>query len=453
MRRLVLVGTLATAACVPATATVEAPVRRLVDQRAGLELDADATALLDAPLTQASAARLAAVHHPRAAAALAELGLAAGELGLRRGLGHTDLDVEARLIGREPSFDVAVVQDLMELLTVAPRRAAGDAMVAAAQARASATLLELAARAELAWLDVAAATEQLALARDAFDTLAASADLTERIRAAGGTTALAQARAQTARELARLDVAQAETALELARTSLDGALGLSGAATQWQLGAALPADAGPAPSVDDLETAAVAASLELAALDADQRALRNDARAASVARWLPGLGVGVAAEHSEAGWTAGPALRIGLPLVTGGGGAVVRARAAVSVSEHRLTATAVELRAAARAARVELLGARAAVIHLATVVVPLARQVVADSVLQYNAMNVSPFELLTARRDQAMAEQALVAARLRLARAEVVVRALRHGVVVASPSSSSSAATSSRAASAHGGHP
>jgi hypothetical protein len=75
--------------------------------------------------------------------------------------------------------------------------------------------------------------------------------------------------------------------------------------------------------------------------------------------------------------------------------------------------------------------------------VPLTRRIVEETVLQYNAMNASPFELLSARRDQARAEQALIAARVRLARAAVVVagaarrRRPRAGAVdrVAMPSS------------------
>ena len=420
--RVALVA-LALAACVPSTRSVRAPVDALVRERVGVE-PAASVSTRD-PLTREAAIAIA-LASPRARAARASLGVAAGELGERRGLGHTEVE---GWVGPD-AIDLSVVHDVSALVIAAPRRAAGEAMLAAAQARAAATLIGLAATAELAWLDVAAAVAQQRLARDAYDTLDAAADLTTRIRTAGGTTALAAARADSAREMARLDVARAELALERARTALDAALGVSGDDTRWRLAGELPTPDGAPLALDDLERDAVAHSLMLAALTADGDAAANDARVAAVGAWLPGVAVGVVAGHDDAGWSWAPAVQLELPLITGARGTAAKARAKVAVSAAELTAAAVELRVAARAARLELLGADGEARHLADVVVPLTRTVVDETVLQYNAMNASPFELLSARRDQALAEQALVAARLRRARAAVMVAALRHGVAL-----------------------
>jgi hypothetical protein len=224
------------AACAPSVGAVQAPVHRLIYDRIGVGVGVDAAIRLARPITRADAVVIAVAHHPRAAAARAALGIAAGELGRRRGLGHTEVELEARLTGDDPSVDVAVVHDVVELITAAPRRAAGEAQLAAAQARAASELLLLAARAELAWLDAAAAAAQRALAQAAFDTLAAAAERTERIAASGGTTELARARAASARELARVELTRADVAVAQARIALDDALGLSGDATGWQLG-------------------------------------------------------------------------------------------------------------------------------------------------------------------------------------------------------------------------
>lgn len=437
MTARVAVVALAFAACVPSTRSVRAPVDALVRERVGVAPAASVSSR--DPLTREAAIAIA-LASPRAQAARASLGVAAGELGERRGLGHTEVE---GWVGPD-AIDVSVVHDISGLVVAAPRRAAGEAIVAAAQARATATLIALASTAELAWLDVAAAIAQQRLARDAYDTLDAAADLTTRIRAAGGTTALAAARADSARELARLDVARTELALERARTALDAALGVSGEATRWRLSGELPALAGAPPALDDLERDAVAHSLMLAALTADGDAAANDARVAAVGAWLPGVAVGVVAgREGDSGWSWAPAVQLELPLVTGARGTAAKARAKVAVSAAELTAAAVELRVAARAARLELMGADGEARHLADVVVPLTRLVVDETVLQYNAMNASPFELLSARRDQAVAEQALLAARLRRARAEVIVAALRHGVALsfAAPTPSIAAPT------------
>ena len=439
MRAAILVAT-AVAACVPSARATRAPVDRLLAERLGVEArPADTAALAAAPLTRASTVRLALARHPRVAAAFAQLGVAAGETAALRGLGTTDVDVSWKVAGAEPSFELEVVHDVLDAFLASPRRAAGAAGLDAARARAAATVIGVAARAELAFLDVAAATEQLAQARTAFDTVAASAELTARIHAAGGTHDLALVRAQAARETARVDVARAEVALELARTGLDGAAGMSGADTGWRLGEGLPALPEAAPALDDLEAEAITASLELVALGADRTAAANAARAAAVERWLPGLGVGVAVEHSEHGTSYGPALRVGLPFLSGGG-EVAAARARGAVGEHLVTAAAIELRAQARAARLDALGAYAEARQLRDVVVPLHRRLVEETVLQYNAMNASPFELLVARRELATAEQALIAAQLRFARAMVAAETLRRGATVAIEPSTASPA-------------
>jgi len=442
---------LALAACAPSVGAVQAPVHRLIYDRIGVGVGDDSAIRLARPITRADAVVIAVAHHPRAAAARAALGIAAGELGRRRGLGHTEVELEARLTGDDPSVDVAVVHDVVELITAAPRRAAGEAQLAAAQARAASELLLLAARAELAWLDAAAAVAQRALAQDAFDTLAAAAELTERIAASGGTTELARARAASARELARVELTRADVAVAQARIALDDALGLSGDATGWQLGDQLPPLPAAAPALDDLEADAVARSLALVAAGADRRAAASDARARTIAAWLPGLALGAVGEHGADGWTVGPALRVGIPLWSGDAGDAAAARARTAVATAQQGAVELELRAAARAAQTEARAAYQEARHLADVVVPLTRHVVAETVRHYNAMNASPFELLAARRDQAMAEQAALAARLRLARAEVVVAALRHGVTLAptAPAAASLTTTSTSAPGAH----
>lgn len=428
MRAALFLGALA--ACVPAVRTVERPVAELVRARIGADLDADTSTLLERPLTRAAAIQLAIAHHPRAAAARATLATAVGPAAAAGSLGHTELDLEYLTYGTDPGVDLAVVHDVMPLLLALPRRAAADAIVEAAQARAAAELIALAARAELAWLDAAGAAAELRIVRDGFDAVDAAAELTGRLRASGGTTELARARADGQRELARLELARAEVAVERTRTAVDAALGLSGRATQWRLGDALPEVPAAPPAADDLEAAAVAASLALRAADADERAAGNAARVAAVGAWLPSLAIGPVASRHHGSWTYGTAVHLGLPLVSGERAEAAAARARGRAAAATTEAIAIELRAAARGARLEALAAHAEARHLADVVVPLTRRIVEETVLQYNAMNASPFELLSARRDQARAEQALIAARVRLARAAVVVAALRAGVAI-----------------------
>src|SRR5207244_12768592 len=132
-------------------------------------------------------------------------------------------------------------------------------------ASATATAVRLAARVEIAFHDLLAAQQEAELRRAAFDAADAAASLRERMHAAGNTTDLAQARDRDAREQARIDLARAAAAVEPHRERLNALLGLSGDRTKWSAAGALAAPPAAAPAIDDLEPAAVAASLDLAA--------------------------------------------------------------------------------------------------------------------------------------------------------------------------------------------
>jgi outer membrane protein TolC len=428
---LVMIASLA--ACVPAVRDVEAPVRSTLRTRVGAEPMRDEAAVrevLAKPLTRASVQTLA-LASPRAQAAMARLGVSAGEAAAMRALGRTDLSASlylndsADLIGA----DFEVVHDVLDLALLAPRRRAGAAHLEAAQARAAAEIVAIAAEADDAFLAVVAASEAAGAARMAFDAAAAAAELVERIHAAGGTTDLALAREQAMREEARLDVARAEAEVEAAREELNAVLGLSGAATSWSVGEELGELPGEAPKLDDLESTAVATSLELAALRADALGAANRAREAGVKVWLPEVGVGAVAEYHAGGWFPGPAVRVGIPFFSGERGRARAARAAGDEVAARTEAVAADVRARARAARMRALATYDEARHLRDVVVPLRKRVLDETVLQYNAMNASPFELLVARRELTHAELALVDARRRFASAMVAVESLRHGAL------------------------
>ncbi len=427
-------ASLSLAACVPSVREVESPVRSTLRTRMSDEPGdrAAATAALAQPLTRASV-RALALSSPRVEAALASLGVAAGDAAAMRALGRTEIGAALYLNdgGGLVGGDVEVVHDVLDLMLLAPRRRAGDAHLSAAQARAAGEIVAIVGAADEAYVNVAAATDAAATARTQFDAAAAGADLIERIHTAGGTTDLALAREQAVREEARLMLARAETAVEVSREELNAVLGLRGAETRWLVGdgvAELPA---AAPTLDDLESTAVATSLELAALRADALAAANRARVAGVKAWMPELSAGVVAEHHEGGWYPGPTVQVGLPLFGGERGQAAAARARQREVMARTGAIAIEVRARARAARMRALSAYDEARHLRDVLLPLRRRVLDETVLQYNAMNAGPLELLAARRELARAELELGDARRRFASAMIAVDTLRRGGAVA----------------------
>jgi outer membrane protein TolC len=440
--------------CAPSAASLRRPVdadlaRRLGDPALQIGDDSPAAAIaqrLGTPLDRAAAVRIALANNARLRAALAEIGIAGSSLALS--LGPAEIEAQVRFVGGAADLELDVMQDLLGLLSAAPRRAAGRFEVAAAQAAATAAALRLVARVEIAFHDLIAAQQELELRRTAFDAADAAAVVRERMHAAGNTPMLALARDRAAREQTRVDLARAEAAIEARREALNALLGLAGAQTRWTAAGRLADLPAAPPSLDDLEARAVSASVELASGRARLDAAANRVTEQRLRTALPHLAAGVAVhrEHGDASSSShlgiGPAVSVGLPILDWNSAGRARANAERRRAEHELTATAVELRAAARAARITALAAYQEARHLRDVVLPLRQQIVDETLKHYNAMDADPFSLIAARRDLADAGHQYLDALRRYWNATSAVTALERGVAVDAPADSPDAAPS-----------
>lgn len=415
--------------CAPTTSELRSPVDAMVAKRIGDDTKANVRELLGKPIDRAAAIKIAIANNARLAAAFDELGIAGGELGSALGLGPLELHGSMRF-GDHREYELDVIQNVIGLISAPRRRAAANAGIEAARAAAAAATLRLAARVDVAFTDLLAAQAALAGRRTQFDAADAAALLRERMFEAGNTTLLAQARDRDAREQARIAVARAEATLELRREALNALLGLTGDDTKWSATGELAALPAKAPSIDALETDAVAASLELAAGRARRDAAENHAADVRLRTVLPELGVGLSIHDDGDSTGVGPLVAIAIPLFDWKSGERARANAEIDRAEHVLTADAVELRANARTARISALAAYQEARHVADVVIPLRNQILDETLKHYNAMNADSFALLLARRELADAEDQQVDAVRRYWNAMTAVTALQRGVSI-----------------------
>jgi outer membrane protein TolC len=389
-------------------------------------------ALLGKPLDAVGGVAIAIANNRGLQARYAELGIAAAGVAEATVLRPTEVDLSYKvgITAQGSEIEIDVIQDVLDLITIPKRRGAAKAELEAARARTVAATIDLAARVELAFYDAVGALQTVALRQTSFDAAEASATVAERMHAAGGANDLMLARERDRREQARLDLGRAQRDVELAREALGELLGVSGDDTRFTTIERLPDPPTLSPSLDGLERDAIAASLELAAIRADAGAAADRLGLARLRSWLPELGLGVSVlEHDDA-WGAGPAVRIGLPIFDQNQGARAEARAELSRARHRATDVAVATRARARAARIAVLEAHAAARHLRDVVVPLRQTIVAETLKHYNAMNASPFELLSARRELVDADRQYIDAVRGYWRAATAARALSRGALI-----------------------
>ena len=427
----------AVASCVPSSQALRAPVDRLVGERLGAPL-AELTApqidaLLARPLEIDAAIRIALANSPRLRAAYDELDLAASDVAAALGLGPLTVDAQLRFGSDHDEYELDVIQNVLGLVAAPRRTAAARAELAAARANAAAAALRLAARVEIAFDDLLAAQQAIELRQTAFDAADAAATVRERMHAAGNTTELAQARDRDAREQARVELARAEAAALVRREAVNALLGLSGARTSWTAAGALRELPATPPVLDAIEAGAVAASLELTAGRERREAAEDRAAGERLRTFLPELGVGVSVVDDGHQTGVGPALRLGIPLFDPRTGERARARALVQREDHALAAQAIELRAAARAARIAALATYQEARHLHDVVLPLRQQIVNETLKHYNAMDADPFALILARRELVDGAQQYLDALRRYWNAITQVTALSRGVMLDAP--------------------
>jgi cobalt-zinc-cadmium efflux system outer membrane protein len=359
--------------------------------------------LLAKELTAADAVQIALLNNRTLQATYADLGFAQAQL-VQAGLLKNpifDGDLKFSLDGGGTKVELAVVQDFLDVFLIPLRKSVAENDFAAAKHRVASAVLDLAGRTRTAFYTHQSAEQTLELRRTVTAATQASYDLAQRLHKAGNITDLDLAQERALHEQSKLDESRAESAALDARERLNVLMGLWGQQVTWKSATRLPDPPQEELSTDGVERRAIEQSLDLALARAN---VESAARALGIRRsfgLIPEAELGAAAEReNEGGWSLGPAFTLPIPLFDQGQASTAAAGANLARARDQYAATAVEVRAAARAARNHLLAARARADYYRTVLLPLRRQITEQTQLRYNAMQIGAFRLLQAKRDE-----------------------------------------------------
>jgi outer membrane protein, heavy metal efflux system len=376
----------------------------------GEAIDAEVRQLLQQPLTAASAVRLALLHNHAVRATYARLGIARADLVQAGLLRNPAFDLDVRFLetsGTDMEFGLS--QPVLELFFRPLRTRLAEHQFAAAKLRLTDELIELVFAVRRAVVAAQAAERLVTVHRQALQAAEATHELQVELHAAGNATEQALALDRVAETRARLDLAAAEQDAALAREPLQMLLGLHGADTEWTL-APLAAD-DPLQGLDlgQVESRAIAASLDLAAHRQDLNALAQQAGLDSWRGWFPELVLGPNGIRVPGGaFGFGPRLEGELPLFDNGATRRARSAAALEAGMHDHVQLAVELRARARSCRTRLSQLAARLQFLRDVHLPQREAVVRATLKNYNAMQIGAFEVLAQKQLQLTDERAAV---------------------------------------------
>ncbi|MDI1449869.1 TolC family protein [Polyangium sp. 6x1] len=362
---------------------------------------AEVPKLLSKPLDAEGAVRIALAQNRELRAAFYEIGIARGRF-VQAGLPpnpEIDLDVRRPDDPAQPlQLDIGIEYDLTGLLMLPLRKGVAEAELAAERLRVAGQVLDMAYAARTAFYTVQARQQELDLRARALKAFQAGFAAAEELHRVGNLPDVDLATQRAAVESARVDVAEAENRLLDARENLNVALGLSGEQTRWSIEAPLPDPPAEALAIERVEERAVASSFELQELDARMRVASKRAGLARTEGALPHISGGFHAERDASIWEIGGHVTVGLPVFNRNQGTVLSARSEFGAQRERYLATATALRATTRSAlnRVESAGRRAR--HYREVVLPAREKALAETLLQYNAMQVSVFQVLDSQQ-------------------------------------------------------
>lgn len=384
----------------------------------------EVAALLGKQLTAESVVQIALLNNPSLQASYEELNIAQADLVAAGLLRNPVFDAEFRFAteGGGTSFEMAIVQDFIDILYIPLRRGIARAGFEAAKQRVTGEVIDLAGRVRAAFYAAQASAQTLEMRRKVLAATEASYALAGRLRAAGNVTELELANERALFEQARLDLRTAELESFRARERLNVLVGLWGEQTAWTTSARLPEPRPDEADPEALERLAIERSLDLGVARAE---IERAARALGLARpfaVFADAGLGVTAEREKEGDLGlGPAVALPLPFFNQGQPAFAAAKAELRGADERYRAQAVALRSQVRAAQAAVTAARERAEYYAKVLLPLRQRIVEQTQLQYNAMQVGAFQLLQAKKEQIDAGEASIRALLEywLARTEL----------------------------------
>ncbi|HOX05687.1 MAG TPA: TolC family protein [Planctomycetota bacterium] len=366
--------------------------------------------LLARDLSADEAVQVALLNNRRVQAVYEDLGIARSDLVQAGLLGNPVFSGSVRWgHGASPAIELAVVQTFLDVFSIPLRRRVAAAGLETAKSRVTAAVLDMAWETRLTCHGLQADMGRLAMHRRMLEAAEASYDVTRRLHKAGNITDLDLARERAVYEEVKLATASAELAVQDARERLTVLMGLYGRDTAWQA-APLPGLPKDELSLEHVERRAVEASLDLAMARSSAMAAAQRLGAGRVERLFDGAGAGATATRENGEWSAGPSVEMSLPLFDWGQGQTSAAQAELRRRWRDYLATAVEVRSAARAARNRLIAHRQRVEHHEKVVLPLREKITAQTLLEYNAMQIGPVQLLEAMRAETEARAQAVEA-------------------------------------------
>src|SRR5438552_8626062 len=383
--------------------TVHLRTGKRVQWNRGSAEDAQAQAavasLLRRPLTAESAVQVELLDNLNLQATYEELGIAQAELVEAGLLKNPVFYFERRLPGQAAEIDL--VQEFVDILLLPLRKRIAAAQFEAAKLRVGHEILTTAAEVRAAFYEHQGDQQLVDLRKTVADATERSAEAALKMHEAGNLRDLDLASEEATHAQAKIEIAKAQASAVGSREKLNKLMGAFGTQTSWTVTSRLPELPGNEVSISRLESRAIEQRLDLAA---GRKQLIAEARARGIApaeAIFQRAEIGSHYEHEiEPRHSTGPSISVPIPIFNQGQPASARANARMRQAEQRYLALAADIRSDVRAARDKMLLSRRQVEYFKSTALPTRTRVTEESQLEYNAMQIGPFQLLQAKQEE-----------------------------------------------------
>jgi len=281
------------------------------------------------------------------------------------------------------------------------RKQIAAAQFEAAKLRVGHEILKTAAEVRAAFYEHQGNQQLVDLRKTVAEATESSAETALKMKEAGNLRNLDLANEQAMHAQAKIELAKAQSEAVQSREKLNKLMGAFGAQTNWTVASRLPELPGGEVSTSQLESSAIQQRLDLAAA---RQQFITEARARGIARVeaiLQGAEIGGHYEREiEGTYSIGPAVNVPIPIFNQGQPASARASAKMRQAGERYLALAAEIRSDVRATRDKMLLSRREVEYFKSTALPTRTRVTEESQLEYNAMQIGPFQLLQAKQEE-----------------------------------------------------
>jgi len=397
--------------------------------------------LMKSPLSADDAVRIALLNNRGLRASLAGLGVAEADLVQAGRMSNPSFSFSRMSGGGETEIERSVMFDLVGLVTIPIRRDIEARRFEGAKLVAALDAVNLAADTRKAWFTAVAASQSARYADQVREAAQASAELAQRMARVGNLSALDQAREQAFSAEATAQLARARHNATAAREQLARLMGVWGEHTAFQLPERLP-DLPAAPrEAANIESLAMEQRLDVRLSRLDTESTARALGLTKATGFINVLDAGYAnTNKSGSPRENGYEVELVLPIFDWGGARVAKAQSLYMQAVHRTAHTATVARSQVREAYSAYRTTYDLSKQYRDEVVPLQKKISEETLLRYNGMLASVFELLADARTQVTGVNAAIQAQRDYWLAETDLQAAINGSGGASVSLGASSA-------------